>query len=767
MHIKSHFVISVGSIAVLIVGISANSVSSGQSGALVRLQSSTPGVAQTGHSNLTGTARAGQFVGSGAGITGLNAANLASGSVPDGRLSGTYSGILTLSNANNAYSGSGSGLTALNASNLSSGTLASGRLSGLYSNALTFNNASNAFTGNGAGLTNVNAALLSGNAVSAFGLLGGTNVWTGVNTFGNAGNSFSGVGTGLTGLNASNLASGNVPGARLSGIYANAVSFTNINNTFTGSAVGLVDLNANNMTSGTLLNDRLSGTYSNALTFSNAANAFTGNGAGLANVNATLLDGIDSGAFLQAVPNPLILSGNTTAGVVQIGATTNGDYSYATAAYLEGNHQFSSASYARMTTNEPLSSAFQADMFGPGAAVFASATAPLGRGVVAYALDASGIAIEAQNLAGGFSFASKQKSSLIGNVGIAGSHDPIFPIDFSDTLGAKISLWGSSLLANYGLGVQAGQLQLYTSSNSDYFSFGYGGSTSFTESVRIKHSNPDIRLWPTGTDVSSSISSSYDLLVEHDFDNDSVDSWIRVFTNNFTVEQARFQDGDEAATLFDGAVTANGIDFAEGFKVHDETLEPGDLVVNYGGDWEYIARSHKAYDNAVIGVISTKPAFVAGMSFNAEDSMDEELTKRRNAARAAGDHALEKMLTKQMRELMVRRYRPVAFMGRVPVKVTGTVRAGDHLTASNVAGTAMAMNKAGHSIGIALEPNNGGDGKIMVMIQPRFFNGLEIPQNADARIQNLEATVQRLQSENEDLRSRLDRLEQMMQKNGR
>ncbi len=224
----------------------------------------------------------------------------------------------------------------------------------------------------------------------------------------------------------------------------------------------------------------------------------------------------------------------------------------------------------------------------------------------------------------------------------------------------------------------------------------------------------------------------------------------------------RIQDGDEAATLFDGAVSANGIDFAEGFKVHDESLEPGDLVVNYGGDWEYIARSHKAYDSAVIGVVSTKPAFIAGMSFNAEDNMDEELTKRRNAARAAGDHALEKMLTKQMREMMVRRYRPVAFMGRVPVKVTGTVRPGDHLTASAVAGTAMAMNRAGHSVGIALEGNNGGDGKIMVMIQPRFFNGLEVPLNADARVSGLEETVARLQAENTELRSRLDRLEQMM-----
>ena len=764
MYIKPNLVISAASATLLIIAMSATSVSSGQSGALVRLQSSTPGVAQTGHSNVTGTVRAGQLVGAGSGITALNAANLASGTVPDSRLSGTYAGVLTFSNANNAYSGNGSGLTGLNASNLSSGTLASGRLSGLYSNALTFSNASNAFTGNGSGLTNVNAAQLGGLASSAFAQLGGTNTWTGANTFGNAGNSFSGSGSGLTSLNASNLASGIVPGARIGGIYANAVSFTNINNTFTGSAVGLVDLNANNMTAGTLLNGRLSGTYTNALTFNNASNSFSGNGANLTNVNAALLDGVDSTAFLQSVPNPLILSGNTNAGVVQINGTTNGDFGQALQVNLSGDASFSSAIYSRMTTTNSTNAAIQADMFGSGMALFAGAAGPSSVGVSAYTDSATGIGIVAANLAGGLAFVSENKSSLRGNVGIAGSQDPIFPIDFNENLGDKISLWGTDPTSHYGFGIQAGRLQMFTSTVGDVISFGYGGSTALNETVRIINLNCELRLRPSGGDFSSRMTTPYDLLVEHDFDNNSTDSWIRIHTNSYSIEQVRIQDGDEAATLFDGAVTANGIDFAEGFKVHDETLEPGDLVVNYGQDWEYIARSHKAYDSAVIGVISTKPAFIAGMSFNAEDGMDAELTKRRDAARKAGDHALEKLLTKQMREMMLRRYRPVAFMGRVPVKVTGVVRPGDHLAASNVAGTAMAMNRAGHSIGIALEGNSGGNGKIMVMIQPRFFNGLEVPNNPDTKIESLEATVKQLQSENAELRNRLDRLEQMMMK---
>jgi hypothetical protein len=56
-----------------------------------------------------------------------NAANL-TGTVPAGLLEGTYTGPLALSNAANSFSGSGAGLTGLSASNIGSGTLAQARL---------------------------------------------------------------------------------------------------------------------------------------------------------------------------------------------------------------------------------------------------------------------------------------------------------------------------------------------------------------------------------------------------------------------------------------------------------------------------------------------------------------------------------------------------------------------------------------------------------------------------------------------------------------
>lgn len=65
------FILSLAVIASIFA--SSAALGGGQSGALVRLQSNTPGIAQTGHFNVSGTARAGEFVGGGSGLGSVNA----------------------------------------------------------------------------------------------------------------------------------------------------------------------------------------------------------------------------------------------------------------------------------------------------------------------------------------------------------------------------------------------------------------------------------------------------------------------------------------------------------------------------------------------------------------------------------------------------------------------------------------------------------------------------------------------------------------------
>jgi hypothetical protein len=71
-----------------------------------------------------------------------------------------------------------------------------------------------------------------------------------------------------------------------------------------------------------------------------------------------------------------------------------------------------------------------------------------------------------------------------GNVGI-GTASPGFPLSFPNTVGDKISLWGSGG-AHYGFGIQGSLLQIHTAGSNDHIAFGYGSSNAFTETMRIK-----------------------------------------------------------------------------------------------------------------------------------------------------------------------------------------------------------------------------------------------------------------------------------------
>ena len=131
-------------------------------------------------------------------------------------------------------------------------------------------------------------------------------------------------------------------------------------------------------------------------------------------------------------------------------------------------------------------------------------------------------------------------------------------------------------------------------------------------------------------------------------------------------------------TIFAKATSAQYADLAEKY-VADAEYAPG-TVVSFGGEKE-VTRSEVDADRAVAGVVSTNPSYIMNAGLEAE-------------------HVAV-----------------VAFTGRVPTSVTGTVAKGD-LMVSNGDGTARADTdpKAGSIIGKALENFAGGTGTIEVVI---------------------------------------------------
>jgi hypothetical protein len=71
-----------------------------------------------------------------------------------------------------------------------------------------------------------------------------------------------------------------------------------------------------------------------------------------------------------------------------------------------------------------------------------------------------------------------------GNVGI-GTATSGFPLAFANTLGDKICLYDSGG-GHYGFGIQDSLLQVHSSSAASDIAFGYGSSSAFTETMRIK-----------------------------------------------------------------------------------------------------------------------------------------------------------------------------------------------------------------------------------------------------------------------------------------
>ena len=130
-----------------------------------------------------------------------------------------------------------------------------------------------------------------------------------------------------------------------------------------------------------------------------------------------------------------------------------------------------------------------------------------------------------------------------------------------------------------------------------------------------------------------------------------------------------------AGTVTATCTTAQYADLAEKYTT-DANYDEG-TVVSFGGDAEVTASSEDG-DRRVAGVISTDPAYM----------MNSE---------AEGQY--------------------VALTGRVPCKVTGTVRKGDMMvSAGNGMARAEDDPKLGSVIGKALEDFDGAEGVIEVVV---------------------------------------------------
>lgn len=190
-------------------------------------------------------------------VTGLNASNLNSGTVPSSRISGNYSGITVVGpltggsiqsgfgNINigsNQFTGNGVNITNLNASALASGVIPDARLSGAYTG---FTN----LTASGTGAFNTLLAASGGSIASpkysfngntGYGIhfVTGTSAVTTVTSgaarlsvtdgaiTAGSGVVFTGNGSGLTSLNADNFSSGRVPNAQITGTYSGLDNMT-------------------------------------------------------------------------------------------------------------------------------------------------------------------------------------------------------------------------------------------------------------------------------------------------------------------------------------------------------------------------------------------------------------------------------------------------------------------------------------------------------------------------------------------------------------
>eukprot|EP01035_Chromulina_nebulosa_P033073 gene33073-44264_t len=148
-----------------------------------------------------------------------------------------------------------------------------------------------------------------------------------------------------------------------------------------------------------------------------------------------------------------------------------------------------------------------------------------------------------------------------GNVGI-GFATPAAPLTFAQSIGEKIGLFGN---LNYGIGVQASNLQVHAHSAADDITFGYGPSGSMTETMRVKGNgnvgigtnNPTAKLDVNGVvNVFDGGSKSYPAGIATEVGSQTVNFGINDgrFGTQTTAQAGGFMRVDARGTTFGGPV---------------------------------------------------------------------------------------------------------------------------------------------------------------------------------------------------------------------
>lgn len=190
-------------------------------------------------------------------------------------------------------------------------------------------------------------------------------------------------------------------------------------------------------------------------------------------------------------------------------------------------------------------------------------------------------------------------------------------------------------------------------------------------------------------------------------------------------------------------------DVAETFAT-DERIDPGNLVVFIPEDRTFpaVRPSSKAYEGAIVGVVSTSPGLV----------FDQGKTY------LAGDNT----------NLITDKKTVVAMVGRVPTRFSlenGPIAVGDPLTSSSTPGAAMKATAAGQIIGYAMQSSDAAeDDKLLVWLQLGAYippetlaalnhSALPTAGGADLSMAELKAQLTELSAQVVELSTLVDQLQ--------